>query len=126
MREEGERGGMRVLSQHSPLASLHIDTNQSAGKPTYLPINPPLQPTEKFFFSARSALLYALIQVQLEFHRSFNCRFAKLLSLTAHNIIRVFEYFYQIHTETTHHEHSCNSYILFPIFLYFAIFFEHF
>lgn len=46
----------RVLSQHSPLASLHIDTNQSAGKPTYLPINSPLQPTEKFFFLAKSAL----------------------------------------------------------------------
>lgn len=74
----GEEEWGRVLSQHSPLASLHIDTNQSAGKPTYLPMNPPLQPIEKFFFSVENALLYALIQVQSEFHASFNWFFSVL------------------------------------------------
>jgi len=51
-----------VLSQHSRLASLHIDTNQSAGKPTYLPMNPP-RPTEEFLLSGNHRTPYTLIQI---------------------------------------------------------------
>jgi len=79
-----------VLSQHSPLASLHIDTNQSAGKPTYLPMNPPLQSIEKFFFPAESVTVRVdpsaieisrVIQLILQHH------FAKLLCWTLNNLI---------------------------------------
>lgn len=40
-----------MLSQHSPLASLHIDTKQSAGKPTYLPTDEPSTADGEIFLS---------------------------------------------------------------------------